>query len=438
MELTILSSDQPPSAIDIERSVIGSFLSDKAIFDGFSPMIKSEYFTLPQLADIFCYMVLHNTCDMLVIMNKFPSYGVVVAECFEQAAQSVNLAPHVDILQDRYYRRMLLQTADYMAQEAQHNYEVSPKEIIDRVQQDTMALTFKTSSHKLEHISPILGRVFHDLDEMHHNRKLGLQTGLPDVDEEIGGFQNGELVLIAARPSMGKSSFALNVCTHNGIREKKKIIVFSLEMDKNLTGARALFGEASLSYDLAKRGLLPKAGYEKLRDTVGPISDAPIYIDDTPGIKLSEIWNKCAQLKNKIGLDLVFIDHMQIMGTGKGRSRNEEMSEISAGLKNLAREFNIPVIALSQLNRSVDSRTPPRPMLSDLRDSGSLEQDADMVIFLYRPEKYNREEKPGICEVIVAKNRNGRTGLKEIKFDEPTMNFRCIDKKHEDDYTDKF
>jgi replicative DNA helicase len=246
------------------------------------------------------------------------------------------------------------------------------------------------------------------------------------------GLKPGGLILIAARPSMGKSSMALNIITYNGIQCKKVVLIFSLEMDKNLTAARALFGEANLSYDLAKRGLLKKESYLRLAESVGPLSDSQIYIDDTPAIKLSEIWNKCAQLKNKKGLDLVVVDHMQIMGTVKSQSRNEEIGEISAGLKNLAREFNIPVIALSQLNRAVDGRCPPRPMLSDLRDSGSLEQDADMVIFLYRPEQYNQEDRPGICEVIVAKNRNGRTGIKEVMFDKVAMNFKNIDKFHTD------
>jgi replicative DNA helicase len=266
---------------------------------------------------------------------------------------------------------------------------------------------------------------------------MGLKTGLKEIDDTIGGFQNGELVIIAARPSMGKSSFAINIVRENGIKRKIPLLIFSLEMSKSLTTGRILFGEADCSYDEAQRGILRDMA--KVSIAAGPISEAPIYVDDTAGASISQIVIRSEQYAKLYGIRLIIIDHLGLIGGNKNIKRHEELSEITKSLHNLARRLNLPVIALSQLSRNVEYRNPPRPMLSDLRESGSIEEDSDKVLMLYRDDYYNKDsEKAGICEVIVAKNRNGRTGYKEVAFDKRAMQFKEIVNITNNDWQNNF
>ena len=247
----------------------------------------------------------------------------------------------------------------------------------------------------------------------------GLTTGFADLDARTSGLQKSDLIILAARPSMGKTAFALNVAQNAAIKGNAKVLIFSLEMSKEQLGQRLLSIDSCVELSKLKTGDLSRGDWEDLNIAIDRLSKAEIYIDDTPGISVLEMKNKCRRLKAEKGLDLVVVDYLQLMSIeGKTEGRQQEVSTLSRMLKQLAREMECPVIVLSQLSRAVEQRTDHRPQLSDLRESGAIEQDADIVMFLYRDEYYNPEttEKPNTCEVIIAKQRNGPTGSLDLAW----------------------
>jgi len=248
----------------------------------------------------------------------------------------------------------------------------------------------------------------------------GIESGFRDLDFKTAGFHPTDFILIAARPSMGKTALALNMVTHAAMRKGKKCAIFSLEMSKESLANRIISSEAQVDAGRLRTGQLDPTDWQKINERLAAISAAPIYIDDTPGISISNMRSKCRKLKLEQGLDMIIVDYIQLMSGSSGRSENrqQEISEISRSLKALAREMECPVIALSQLSRAPETRSDRRPILSDLRESGAIEQDADLVCFIYRDEYYfpENEEKRGIAEVIVAKQRNGATGTVELRY----------------------
>jgi replicative DNA helicase len=263
-----------------------------------------------------------------------------------------------------------------------------------------------------------------NLNMIDENSKLdgkvtGVPSGFSDYDKRFGGFQKSELIILAARPSMGKTAFALNVAQQAALKGGAKVLLFSLEMAKEQLGLRLLAMESRIDAQKLKMGELEGSEWEQLSAAIDTLSKGELYLDDTPGITVSEIKNKCRRLKAEKGLDLVFIDYLQLMTfEGRAESRQQEITALSRYLKQLAREIDCPVIVLSQLSRAPEQRSDHTPVLSDLRESGSIEQDADIVVFLFRDEYYTRENsaKPGVCEVIVAKNRSGPTGSIELTW----------------------
>ena len=247
----------------------------------------------------------------------------------------------------------------------------------------------------------------------------GITTGFVDLDKMTNGLQKSDLIIIAARPAMGKTAFVLNVAQQAAIQANAKVLIFSLEMSKEQLGQRLLSMESRVEMQKIKTGKLDRKDWENINVALDRLSNASIYIDDTPGISIMEIRNKCRRLKADKGLDMIVVDYLQLMaGDGRSESRQQEVSVMSRFLKLLAREMECPVLVLSQLSRAPEARNDKRPMLSDLRESGSIEQDADIVMFLYRDEYYNKEntEKPNICEVIIAKQRSGSTGTVELTW----------------------
>jgi len=247
---------------------------------------------------------------------------------------------------------------------------------------------------------------------------IGVPSGFHDLDRMTGGFKDSDLIIVAGRPSMGKTSLALNIALHAALESKKAIAIFSLEMSKEQLTERLLTEQAQIDAQRLHRGLLSEAEYDRVSNALGPLGEAAIFIDDTPAMDELTLQLKARQAKMRHNIDLIVVDYLQLMhGRSRGDdNRVQEVSSISRALKGLARELRIPVIAISQLSRAPEQRPDKRPILSDLRESGAIEQDSDVVMFLYRPEYYKSEERPGIAEVIIAKHRNGPTGMIELKF----------------------
>jgi replicative DNA helicase len=279
----------------------------------------------------------------------------------------------------------------------------------------------------------MLPEIFNHVEALSKMAGHKVKSGLVDLDRDTGGFGPGELTIIAGRPAMGKSTLADTIIRYNGIILRHPVAVFSLEMSRILCGARMLFAEASLSYHTARQGLLPKREFDELGTASELLMTAPIWIDDSPDLTTTHIITKCNYIKAQTGISLIVVDYLQLMGSlSKGESRQEQISKISRGLKGISKIFDCPVIALSQLSREVEKRSPPIPMMSDLRESGAIEQDADAVLMLYRDDYYNGESKnPGITDIIIGKQRNGPVGTVSTKFDGKAMRFLNLVKENE-------
>lgn len=300
------------------------------------------------------------------------------------------------------------------------SYEASDEisMILDNAERSIFDILQKRGSKGFYHVKEVLIDAFNRLEELYNNKEFitGVPSGFVDLDYKTSGFQNSDLILIAARPSMGKTALVLNIAQHAAIYKKIPVAIFSLEMSREQLVNRILCSEALIDNQKMRTGNLEDEDWDKIARTLGPLSEAPIYIDDTPGVSVMEIRAKCRRLKLEKNLGLIVIDYLQLMqGRGRIENRQQEISEISRSLKILAKEINVPVIALSQLSRAPEARSDRRPVLSDLRDSGAIEQDADMVMFIYRDDYYNQDtDKKNIAEIIIAKHRNGSTGTVEL------------------------
>jgi replicative DNA helicase len=308
--------------------------------------------------------------------------------------------------------------------------------IIDHAEKSIFQITQRNTSSDFEPIKTVLLETYARIEEMSKNkgRIIGIPTGFTDFDQKTSGLQPSDFILVAARPSMGKTSFVLNIAQHAALHENVPVAIFSLEMSREQLVQRMLSSEANVELQKIRTGDLDEREWIKLVEAAGPLSQAPIYIDDTPGISAMEIRSKARRLKMEKGLGMIIIDYLQLM-TGRGRveNRQQEISEISRSLKALARELSVPVVTLSQLSRAPEARTDHRPMLSDLRESGAIEQDADVVVFIYRDEYYNPDtEKKNIAELIISKQRNGPTGTVELVWLGQFTKFANYDKTHQE------
>ncbi|MGZ4106352.1 MAG: replicative DNA helicase, partial [Tumebacillaceae bacterium] len=339
-------------------------------------------------------------------------------------ANSVPTAANVDhysaLVREKSVMRRLINTATKIATTG---YEggVDVAEMIDDAEKRILEITQAGAISKgFTPIKDVLLNTFERIEFLFSNKGgvTGIPSGYPDLDKMTSGFQRSDLIILAARPAVGKTAFALNVAQNIAVRAGETVAIFSLEMGKEQLVQRMLCAEANIDAGKMRTGFLEEDDWPKLTMAVGTLSEAPIFIDDTPGITVHDIRAKCRRLKAEHGIGLILIDYLQlIQGRGKGDNRQQEVSEISRTLKLIARELNVPVIALSQLSRSVEQRQDKRPMMSDLRESGSIEQDADIVSFLYRDDYYNPEsERKNIIEVIIAKQRSGPTGTVELVF----------------------
>ena len=417
-----------PYSQEAEQAVLGAVLVDGETFSEVAELLREDDFFLTSNKTIFGAMaMLFNTnkpIDIVTVSEQLRENGslddVGGLAYLSQLALGVptteNIRHYAGIIEDHAaLRRLILAGQEIVAAGIEGAGEVP--HIMDFAEQKLFDVMQKRHLKGFAHIKDVMADTFEQLQERAKNsgKLTGVPSGFTDLDMITSGFQPSDLIILAARPAMGKTSFALNIAEYAAINAKVPTAIFSLEMSKEQLVTRLMSSQAMIDSKNLRDGTLSQADWDKLTGVIRPMTEAPIYIDDTPGITVTDIRAKCRRIKN---LGLIVIDYLQLMqGSRRSENRQQEISEISRSLKILAKEFNVPVITLSQLSRSPDSRTDKRPMISDLRESGAIEQDADIVMFLYRDDYYNPEsEKKNITECIIAKHRNGSIGKVELLF----------------------
>ncbi|MFT8871634.1 MAG: replicative DNA helicase [Sporolactobacillus sp.] len=441
----------PPHNIEAEQAVLGAvFLEPSAIISA-TEQLKAEDFYRTNHQLIFAAMAAlserNEPVDVVTVTAALQSSrhldevgGVAyLAELAAAVPTAANLGYYCRIVAEKSLLRRLIRTATEIVSEG-YMREEGVEEVIDDAERKILEVSERRKSGEFRTIKDVLIETY-DTIELLHNRKdeiTGAATGFVDLDQMTAGFQRSDLIIVAARPSVGKTAFALNIAQNVATKNEANVAIFSLEMGAQQLAMRMLCAEGNIDAQKLRTGRLMEEDWQKLTMAMGTLSHAGIYIDDSPGVRVNDIRAKCRRLKLDKGLDLVIIDYLQLIsgsGTyGHQENRQQEVSEISRTLKAMARELNVPVIALSQLSRGVESRQDKRPMMSDIRESGSIEQDADVVAFLYRDDYYNKEsEKPNVIEIIIAKQRNGPVGTVELAFIKEYNKFVNIDRRHEHD-----
>jgi len=421
----------PPHNLEAERSVLGSMLLDKDVIPSVTEILRSDDFYREDHKEIFEAMVelfdKGEPIDLITVSEQLKLRGTLekvggleyLAAIANAVPITANVKYYSKIVEEKAILRKLIKASTEIVN---MGYEASEEVsyVLDRAERNIFDVLEKRNTKGFSHIRDVLVDTFNMLEDLYNNKGhvTGIPTGFIDLDNKTSGLHNSDLILIAARPAMGKTAFALNIAQHAAVHSHVPVAIFNLEMSKEQLVNRMLCSEVMIDSQKIRTGKLEDSDWKKIAMSLGPLSEAPIYIDDTPGASITEIRAKCRRLKLEKNLGLVVIDYLQLMqGSGRSESRQQEISEISRSLKILAKEINVPVITLSQLSRAPESRTDHRPILSVLRESGAIEQDADIVMFLYRDDYYNPDtEKKNIAEVIIAKHRNGATGTVELRW----------------------
>lgn len=432
----------PPQNIEAEQSVLGSmFLSRDAIID-VSEIIKADDFYKESHKKLFDVMMemfekdipvdLVTVVDELRKRNMLEAVGGIdyIASLSSNVITTANVSYYAKLIKEKATLRRLIEASSEIMELSYEGDDVET--VLDIAEQKIFDIAQGRNTTNFSPIKDVLMNTFYKIEELYKNKGqlTGIPSGFPDLDLKTAGFQPSDFILVAARPSMGKTSFALNIAQNAALLTGLPVAIFSLEMSKEQLVNRLICSTANIDSQKLRTGNLDEDDWMKLAAAMTPLSKAPIYIDDTPGIGVMDIRAKCRRLKLEKGLGLVMIDYLQLMqGRGRAENRQQEISEISRSLKSLARELNVPVITLSQLSRAPESRSDHRPILSDLRESGAIEQDADIVMFLYRDDYYHKDsEKKNIAEVIIAKHRNGPTGTVELLWLAQYTKFVSLDK----------
>lgn len=420
-----------PHSTEAEQSVLGAMIMDSDAITTASEIITGDDFYNKQYGLIFDTIVeLQNSgssVDLVTLQNKLKEKDVppevssleYVKDFVSAVYTSANVKNHAEIVQQKAVLRKLIRTTEGIT-----NTCYAGKEDVESILEDTEKKVFDIVQRRnAGEFVPIQQVVMNALDMIEKAAKnkgaiTGVPTGFTDLDYSTAGFQPSDLILIAARPSMGKTAFALNIALHAALKCQKSVAVFSLEMSKEQLVNRLFAMESKVNSQNLRTGNLSDKEWDKLMEGAIEVGKSKLIIDDTGSISISELRSKCRKFKLEHGLDMIMIDYLQLMtGNGKTDSRQQEVSDISRSLKALARELNVPVIALSQLSRKVEERPDHRPMMSDLRESGAIEQDADVVMFIYRDDYYNKDtDKPNVAEIIIAKQRNGPVGTIELAW----------------------
>ncbi|REE78610.1 primary replicative DNA helicase [Paenibacillus taihuensis] len=438
----------PPQNMEAEQAVLGAVLLQTEALITSMERVKSEDFYLPSHQLIFEAMVQLGEASQPIDLVTLTAYlqdhqqleEIGGVSYLAKLANSVPTAANVDyyaqIVEEKSMLRRLIRTATNIVSNGYAAAE-DVGSLLSEAESRILEISNLRSSSGFISIRDVLMEVFEKVEFLYTNKggSSGIPSGFTDLDKMTAGFQRSDLIIIAARPSVGKTAFALNVAQNVGVRAKETVAIFSLEMSAAQLVQRMICAESNVDAGRMRTGYLEGDDWEKLTMAIGSLSEAQIYIDDTPGITVADIRAKCRRLKKERGLGMILIDYLQLIsGRGKaGENRQQEVSEISRTLKQIARELEVPVIALSQLSRGVEQRQDKRPMMSDLRESGSIEQDADIVAFLYRDDYYDKEsEKKNIIEIIIAKQRNGPVGTVELAFLKSFNKFVGLDRTHQE------
>lgn len=433
MESKFTDHKLPPQNIDAERSVLGGLLLEQEAWDEVSDLLGEEDFYKPSHRKIYAAIKeLHRRdmpSDLVTVSNLLMEKGdletvggaAYLAEMIDQTPSAANIVSYARIVHDKALLRKVITTSQEFISKAFEGDFDTLDVFMDSVEAKVFQLTEATTQSGLVDASSLVKTSLEQLEALYGKQLTvtGIPSGFTELDELTSGFQPGELIIVAARPSMGKTAFSLNLALHAALREKKKIAYFSVEMGKESVMLRLLANAARIRMGDLRTGRIDDQSWPKLINTAAALSETGLFIDDTAGISPFEIRAKARRMKAKHGLDMIMVDYLQLMGMKqKVESREREVSEISKLLKSIAKELQIPVIALAQLNRGVEGRSDRRPMLSDLRESGSIEQDADVIAMLYREDYYDRDnpEIKGIAEIIIAKQRNGPTDIVKLRW----------------------
>ena len=419
----------PPHSVEAEQSVLGSILLDKEAMISVSETLVPEDFYKEAHKVIYESMLkLYNSqseIDLITLTDELRDQGYLddiggiayITSLSTVVPTTSNIKYYVNIVKEKSISRQLISAANDIIN---LGYDGSAKVeyVLENAEKKIFDISQERATNDFQPINQVISEALSMLEKLYEEKNdvTGLTTGFRDLNKKINGLQRSDLLLIAARPAMGKTAFALNLVQNAALKGDASVAVFSLEMSKEQLVQRMIASQSTVELKKIKTGTLADNDWPRITDGMAILSGAKIHIDDTPGIKISELRSKCRKLKIEKGLDLVLIDYLQLMeGEGQNESRQQEIAKISRSLKILAKELDCPVVALSQLSRAPEQRADHRPVLSDLRESGSIEQDADIVMFLYRDEYYNPDtEKKNIGEVIVAKNRHGETGTVEL------------------------
>ncbi len=438
----------PPQNIDAEVSLLGSILIEQDVITAVADKLSSEDFYDARHGTIYNAILRlyeqNKPVDLLTLSSALKDSdeleNVGGSSYLTQLTNAVPTAAHgehyADIVAEKAMRRKLIKASEDITRMSFDDNAASVQEILEQAEARLFSVSQRTLKQDLISIEQILAEGFDRLDELHKNKGAlrGIRTGWTDLDKKTSGLQRSDLIVLAARPAMGKTTLVGNLVQNVASFEKEAVLFFSLEMSKDQLVDRMLAAEAGVDAWRIRTGDLNDEDFEKLGHAMGSLSETPIFIDDTPGISVLEMRTKARREANKHPLGLIVVDYLQLMtGAGRGNDFNrvQEISEISRGLKLIARELNVPVVALSQLSRSVEQRPDKIPQLSDLRESGSIEQDADIVMFIYREDYYNPEtDRQHITDLIIAKHRNGPTGRIELYFHPEQLKFLSLDTSH--------
>lgn len=428
----------PPHNKEAEQSVLGAAMLDKdALFDVLETVKADDFYDAAhkEVYDVILELGRRNeSVDIVTVCDELKKRGSLeiaggrayIASLTANVPSAKNAVGYAKIVAEKAQLRRLIKAADEIREKSFEESEDAGY-ILDFAEQNIFEIAQKRQKNDYSHIKDVIMENVEMIDKAagSDGDVTGIPSGFTEIDKITGGFQRSDLIILAARPAMGKSSFALNIALNAAKRGSKGIIIFNLEMPKDQLGQRLLSMESNIELSNIRKGKIEINDWQKINIAADILSKTSITIDDTPGITVMEMKNKCRRMKAEYGLDLVVVDYLQLMTSeGRSESRQQEISKLSRYLKLLAREMDCPVLVLSQLSRAPELRNDHRPMLSDLRESGSIEQDADVVIFLYRDDYYNEEsEKPNVCEVIIAKHRNGETARRDLTWVERYTKF---------------
>ncbi|PNP94383.1 replicative DNA helicase [Listeria newyorkensis] len=439
----------PPQNIEAEQAVLGAvFLQPEALITASEILMPDDFYRQAHQHIFQAMLELSDqgkAVDVVTIYEALASTGKIedvgglpyLTELSGAVPTAANLEYYAHIVEDKALLRRLIRTATQIATDS-YAREDEVETLMDEAEKNILEVSSRKNVGAFKNIKDVLVKTYDDI-EILHNRKgdiTGIPSGFSALDHMTAGFQRNDLIIVAARPSVGKTAFALNIAQNVATKTDENVAIFSLEMGAEQLVMRMLCAEGNINAQNLRTGSLTADDWQKLTIAMGTLSNSGIYIDDSPGVRVNEIRSKCRRLQQEAGLGMIVIDYLQLIsGSGRngGENRQQEVSEISRSLKALARELKIPVIALSQLSRSVESRQDKRPMMSDIRESGSIEQDADIVAFLYRDDYYDHEsENDGTIEIIIAKQRNGPVGTVQLAFVKEYNKFVNLEVRYDD------